>query len=108
MADDTVLMLALLGAGLAPHASAAPASFRIASGFDPQTMDPHALALLYHVRVVHQLYEPLINRDEQFRIEPALAVSWQMLSPTTWRFELVFSHGPLVVNSPAVRRRPHS
>ncbi len=85
--QSLALMLALLGA---PHASAAPptAPLRIASGFDPQTMDPHALALLYHVRVVYQIYEPLINRDEHYRIEPALAVSWQMLNPTTWRFKL--------------------
>jgi len=26
----------------------------VASAFDPQTMDPHAVALLYHTRVVFQ------------------------------------------------------
>ena len=50
---------------------------RIATAFDPQTMDPHALALLYHSRVVFQVYDSLVNRDEQFRLEPALALSWQ-------------------------------
>ena len=42
-----VLLLALSCATLPAHAT----SLRIASGFDPQTMDPHALALLYHTRV---------------------------------------------------------
>ena len=32
--------------------SAGAASLRIASAFDPQTMDPHALALLYHSRAI--------------------------------------------------------
>ena len=64
------------------------ASLRIASAFDPQTMDPHALALLYHTRVSVQLYEALVNRDEQFRLEPSLALSWQATGPTTWRFKL--------------------
>lgn len=76
-------LLLLLLAG-APHA----ASLRVASGFDPQTMDPHALALLYHTRVVTQVYEALVSRDEQFRIEPALATSWQALDARTWRFKL--------------------
>ena len=41
-------------------------------------MDPHALALLYHSRVVFQIYDSLVGRDEQFKLEPALALSWQM------------------------------
>ena len=63
-------------------------ALRIATAFDPQTMDPHALALLYHTRITHQIYESLLTRDEQFRIEPGLALSWQALNPTTWRFRL--------------------
>jgi peptide/nickel transport system substrate-binding protein len=78
----------LLG-GLAAVSLAAPAAtLRIASAFDPQTMDPHALALLYHSRVAYQIYDSLVTRDEQFKLEPALAESWQMVNPTTWRFQL--------------------
>jgi peptide/nickel transport system substrate-binding protein len=64
------------------------ATLRVASGFDPQTMDPHALALLYHTRVITQIYDSLVNRDEKFNLEPALALSWQSLNPLTWRFKL--------------------
>ena len=86
--------------GLAFAASQAPAqqpvpgqplqtpALRVASAFDPQTMDPHAVALLYHTRVVYQLYDSLIGRDDKFKLEAALAVSWQMNSPTSWRFKL--------------------
>ncbi len=64
------------------------AQLRLASAFDPQTMDPHAIALLYHSRVVTQIYESLVSRDERFKLEPALATAWQMVSPTVWRFRL--------------------
>jgi peptide/nickel transport system substrate-binding protein len=73
---------------LATLAPAQAASLRIATAFDPQTMDPHGVALLYHSRVVYQVYESLVGRDENFALEPALAVSWQMTSPTAWRFKL--------------------
>ena len=81
-------LLIVLAAALVPVATARAAVLRVASAFDPQTMDPHALALLYHSRVAFQVYEFLVNRDEQFKLEPALAVSWQATGPTTWRFRL--------------------
>jgi len=55
-----LLRLALACALLAGSAAQATA-LRIASAFDPQTMDPHALALLYHSRVVFQVYESLVG-----------------------------------------------
>ncbi len=82
----SVSALGVVAALAVPPAQAA--SLRIASAFDPQTMDPHALALLYHSRIAFQVHESLVGRDEKFKIEPALATSWQMTSPTTWRFKL--------------------
>ena len=81
------LLMALPGPALAQPARAG-AALRVASAFDPQTMDPHALALLYHSRVAYQVYDALVNRDQQFKLEPALALSWQLQSPTSWRFKL--------------------
>ena len=88
-------LLSALSLGLALPAAAqsvppplARAPLRVASAFDPQTMDPHAIALLYHSRVVFQIYESLVGRDERFKLEPALAQSWQMTTPTSWRFRL--------------------
>ena len=66
----------------------AAATLRFASGFDPQSLDPHALALQYQTRVASQIYESLVFRDRNFAIEPALAVSWQKLEPKRWRFKL--------------------
>ena len=88
------MALALLLFALAQLAGAAT-TLRIASAFDPQTMDPHSVALLYHTRVYTQVYESLVNRDAQFQLEPSLAVSWEATGPIAWRFKLrpgVFFH----------------
>ncbi|MFY8119422.1 MAG: ABC transporter substrate-binding protein [Roseateles sp.] len=80
-----MLLLALGGTALGAQAQKL---LRFASAFDPQTMDPHALALVYHSRVVTQIYEGLVNRDEQFRLAPSLALSWAQQDARTWRFKL--------------------
>src|SRR5262249_13901854 len=77
-----------LGAGCLIALPVAAATLRFASGFDPQSMDPHGLALQYQSRVVTQIYESLVNRDRNFAIEPALAASWQPLEQKRWRFKL--------------------
>jgi peptide/nickel transport system substrate-binding protein len=80
--------LAIATTSAAGLSDAHAATLRIASAFDPQTMDPHAIALLYHSRVAFQVYDSLVHRDETFRLEPGLALSWQMVNATTWRFKL--------------------
>ena len=64
-------------------------SLRYASQFDPGTMDPHALASTYNNRVLSQVYEPLVGRDVDFKVEPRLALSWTPLEGGKgWRFKL--------------------
>jgi peptide/nickel transport system substrate-binding protein len=63
-------------------------TLRMASAFDPQSMDPHALALQYQTRVVSQIYESLVNRARNYELEPSLAVSWQQVEPKRWRFTI--------------------
>jgi len=67
---------------------AAAVPLHIATAFDPQTMDPHSLALQYHTRVVFQIYESLVGRDQNYRLVPVLATSWSQPDPLTWRFKL--------------------
>ena len=63
----------MLACALAPLPAAAQAkTLRFASAFDPQSMDPHALALLYQTRVVTQVYEGLVNRGKDFKLELVL------------------------------------
>ncbi len=82
------LALALVCAVAPSPAAAQGKTLRFASAFDSQSMDPHSLALLYQTRVVTQIYEGLVNRGKDFKLEPSLALSWEMTSPTTWRFKL--------------------
>lgn len=85
----TVARCLLAAALLLPPVAGAATAVKIASAFDPQTMDPHAIALLYHSRIVNQVYEALINRDEQFRLEPGLATAWRAAPDArSWRLTL--------------------
>ena len=81
------MSLALL-ATLAGAGPVTAKSLRLASAFDPQSMDPHSLALLYQTRITSQIYESLVTRDRDFKTEPGLAVAWQAVDATTWRFKL--------------------
>ncbi len=81
-------LLFALGLALVPAHDAAAKVLRYASQVDPGTMDPHAMASLYNTRVIGQIYEPLVGRDEKFRIAPRLALSWSTIEPKVWRFKL--------------------
>ena len=81
-------LIALVLLSLLASAPVFAKTLRFASAFDPNSLDPHSLALLYQTRVVTQIYEGLVNRDQDFKLEPSLAVSWQATSPTVWRFKL--------------------
>jgi len=81
-----VLMVAVVLAVAAPPGVAK--TLRYASAFEPGTMDPHALASAYTTRVLDQIFDTLISRDENFVIGPSLALSWTAVKPTVWRFTL--------------------
>ncbi len=38
--------------------------------------------------LVYQTWEPLVARDTEDKLVPALAEKWEMISPTHWRFHL--------------------
>jgi peptide/nickel transport system substrate-binding protein len=82
----------LLAAGTLLAVAALPVNaktLRFASAFDPNSLDPHSLALLYQTRIVTQIYEGLVNRDQDFKLEPSLALGWESLdSAKRWRFKL--------------------
>ena len=63
-------------------------TLRYASQDDPQTLDPHSSNLLATNRVVAQVYEGLVARDKNFKLTPALALSWTQPDAKTWRFKL--------------------
>jgi peptide/nickel transport system substrate-binding protein len=64
------------------------ATLRWAGRGDPQTTDPHSQNenLTNNINIL--TYEPLIYRNKTLGLAPALATSWEQLTPTTWRFHL--------------------
>src|SRR5229473_3494399 len=63
-------------------------TFRWANDGDPTTMDPHARGDLFVSSFDFNMYEPLVRRDRNLKLEPALATEWANVNPTTWRFKL--------------------
>ncbi len=89
MINNKMIGAALVAAAVT--AIAAPASaklFRWASATDPQTMDPHATNSAPVLGFLNNVYEGLVRRNKQMKIEAALAESWQPLGTSGWRFKL--------------------
>lgn len=62
--------------------------FKWANDGDVRSMDPNTLDETVQNSFLGNIYEPLVRRNRKLETEPALAVSWENVSPTTWRFHL--------------------
>jgi peptide/nickel transport system substrate-binding protein len=63
-------------------------TLKIGNQGDALSMDPHSLNESLQISVNENVYEPLVTRDRNYKLAPALATSWKQTSPTVWRFEL--------------------
>lgn len=63
-------------------------TFRWSSQGDVLTMDPHSQNEGLNNSMCDHVYEPLVTRGKTMALEPALAVSWTQVNPTTMRFKL--------------------
>jgi peptide/nickel transport system substrate-binding protein len=77
----------VLAAGAATPAGAENV-LRWASAVEALTFDPHSAYHQPTVTADSQVYEPLVDFNSSYKIEPALAVAWKLISPTTWQFDL--------------------
>jgi len=83
------LALAALAAGTCLAASPAEArSFTWAFNADVLTLDPHSSNNTFTNAFLGNVYEALVRHNDRIEIEPALAESWERVSPTVWRFNL--------------------
>ncbi|HXH01986.1 MAG TPA: ABC transporter substrate-binding protein [Candidatus Competibacteraceae bacterium] len=55
---------------------------------DINSLDPYSAPSSFTLAVLHHIYEPLVRYNQEMKIEPALAVSWERLAPAIWRFKL--------------------
>ncbi|MFZ4285982.1 ABC transporter substrate-binding protein [Variovorax sp. HJSM1_2] len=79
-------VLALVGALAAAGVNAQ--TIRVANQGDALSLDPHSLNESLQLSVTGNVYEPLVGRNKDLSLAPALATSWKQTSPTVWRFEL--------------------
>jgi len=63
-------------------------TFRFSSQGDITTIDPHGNNEGFTNAFLDNVYEPLVTRGKDLKIEPSLALSWQAQGPTTMRFKL--------------------
>ena len=62
--------------------------FTWAASADALSMDPYSTNNSFTNSFMNNIYEALVRFNEKMEIEPALAESWQTISPTVWRFKL--------------------
>jgi peptide/nickel transport system substrate-binding protein len=63
-------------------------TFRWANDGDVNAMDPATRQETVQLSFLSNIYEPLVRRNRELGLEPALATSWEQTSPTVWRFHL--------------------
>jgi peptide/nickel transport system substrate-binding protein len=71
--------------------SCLPASaqtLRYANQGELKSLDPYTLKETTTIAHHGHVYEGLVARDKELKIVPALAESWETVSPTKWRFHL--------------------
>jgi peptide/nickel transport system substrate-binding protein len=73
---------------LAFPAPAIADTLRIATRGDLNLLDPHTLNETFTIGILGNVMEGLTRRDKNLRIIPGLATSWQLVTPTRWRFNL--------------------
>ncbi len=52
------------------------------------SLDPYSFGETFTLSVLNHVYEGLVRYTGDLKIEPALAESWETVSPTLWRFKL--------------------
>ena len=63
-------------------------TLRWSSDQDVFSLDPYARQETFLLSFDSNIYEPLVRRGRDLRIEPALALRWHQEAPDRWRFEL--------------------
>ena len=81
------LSLALLSAGTSA-AMAQGKTLKWGAAREIASLDPYSFGETFTLSVLNHVYEGLVRYTGDLKIEPALAESWETVTPTTWRFKL--------------------
>src|ERR1700694_3219703 len=89
MTTSAVIRAVLFVAAATLAAGAAEAkTLRWSSQGDLVTVDPHAQNEGFTNAFLDQIYETLVTRGRDLKVEPCLATSWQVVNAPTKRFKL--------------------
>jgi peptide/nickel transport system substrate-binding protein len=80
----TALVLALAAAALGAHAQ----SVTVGVGADVTSADPHYHLYSPNQNIADHVFNRLIERADNLRMVPALALSWRAVDDLTWEFKL--------------------
>jgi peptide/nickel transport system substrate-binding protein len=84
----TISAILLASLSLAAANTLEAKTLRWSTQGDVLTFDPHSQNEGLNNTISEQVYEPLITRGKTMALEPSLAVSWQLLDPSTMRLKL--------------------
>ncbi|MDF0604511.1 peptide ABC transporter substrate-binding protein [Neisseriaceae bacterium TC5R-5] len=88
--------LTLILGALSVHAAQIPAGVKLASkqelirsnGSEPESLDPMVVEGVPANIITHDLFEGLTATDNEGKLLPGVAQSWQQTAPSTWVFKL--------------------
>lgn len=81
-------LLAATAVSLVTALPVAAETLRWGATRDIGSLDPYSYGDSFTLGVLNHVYEGLVRYDRDLKLEPALASSWEVVSPTTWRFTL--------------------
>ena len=78
----------LVGGLLLGTVPGSAATLRWANDGDANSMDPYTRSETFLLTFTQNFYDPLVRRNRDLKVEPALAERWEQPDPRTWRFHL--------------------
>src|SRR5260370_26022601 len=84
----SLALTAVVCAGLAITPAADAKTLKWANWGDVSSMAPYARQETFLLTFTSNIYDPLIRRDRNLKLEPALATKWGQSDPTTWFFDI--------------------
>jgi peptide/nickel transport system substrate-binding protein len=82
------LLAACAAAALLTALPVSAKTLRWANDGDVNSMDPYARNETFLLSFMANVYEPLVRRDKNLKVEPALATEWSQPAADVWRFKL--------------------
>src|SRR5829696_5356014 len=85
---QSVALAAIACAGFGTTSMAEAKTFKWANAGDVSSMDPYARQETFLLTFTQSIYDPLVRRDKNMKIEPALATTWGQTDKNTWFFDI--------------------